>query len=285
MKFFNLQSICKVMICISNKFSVVVKSPMTFLNIKFTIANKNYHLIILKCCIIIFNVFVFIIEYTASFWFQNIPPTPSFSQQQHGCTPPDAMITVSLSISTLRKRFWHPWGHSEIHCHVHTLWHVSSKMLQAQSVDWTKAVHPKTPNTTTTDFQPAQPPLGHAYDTVLISSFNNILFAEDTDNNDNKDTGFVDKWQTVESHTNEQYFKCKCVAHSQVTGARLSALPDSFWLGCFSSSWLLLFGVQKSGKVVQGFAGLSSVCGSRIVFVGLLCSGQTPSRSDKIPCP
>ena len=61
----------------------------------------------------------------------------------------------------------------------------------------------------TTDFQPAQPPLGHAYDTTSISTFDNILFAEDIENNDNKDTNFVNNWRTVESHTNKQYFKCK----------------------------------------------------------------------------
>ena len=39
------------------------------------------------------------------------------------------------------------------------------------------------------------------------------------------------------------------------------------------------------GEVVQGFVGVSSVCGSRNVFVGLLCSDQTPSGSDTIPRP
>ena len=48
-----------------------MKSPTTFINNKFLIANKNYHLNILKCCVIIFKVFVFIIEYTTSFWFWN----------------------------------------------------------------------------------------------------------------------------------------------------------------------------------------------------------------------
>ena len=98
------------------------------------------------------------------------------------------------------------WKHIAIstHCDMYL-----QKLLQAQSVNWTKAVHPKTPNTTTTDFQPAQPPLGHVYGTALVSSFDNILFAEDIDNNDNEDIGFVDKWQTVESHTNTQYFDCK----------------------------------------------------------------------------
>ena len=83
------------------------------------------------------------------------------------------------------------------------------KLLQAPSVDWTKAVQPETAetvNTTTTALESAQPLSGHANDNASISSFNNILFVEDMENNENEDTGFVNKCRAVECHTNEQYF-------------------------------------------------------------------------------
>ena len=86
------------------------------------------------------------------------------------------------------------------------------KLLQAQSVDWTKAVQPETAetvNTTRTTLESVQQLSGHGNDNASISSFDNILFAEDMDNNENEGTGFVNECRTVESHTNKQYFECK----------------------------------------------------------------------------
>ena len=61
-------------------------------------------------------------------------------------------------------------------------------------------------------FQPGTSLIQHnntLNDNASISSFDDALFVEDLEANDNLNTVVPQDQRTVDSHTNEQYFECK----------------------------------------------------------------------------
>ena len=91
------------------------------------------------------------------------------------------------------------------------------KLLQTSLFDWTKKTTPPTNTTMTTTLPPTQPATSSIQhnnilnDNASASSFDHVLFAEDLNVNENTDTVLPQAQQTVDSHTNEQYFKCKLI--------------------------------------------------------------------------